>query len=210
MEWTEVRHHTLTTSPLLAPPASLWPAPAALCHGCHGSSLLYLAWLVLLPALICMSDACVTFAVSSPLRAVWGCTCSSPCACCKQLEAGVSSTHQHSAATASTRYHTAAFQQRSCARCSAAVANSHPVALTQHECMLACRPRGRLSSALCKHDKPGLRLLCVCIPCRVPFPIGAFSPSGYIDTMYLDADLRVSKGDKGSIFIARRAEKQQQ
>jgi hypothetical protein len=46
--------------------------------------------------------------------------------------------------------------------------------------------------------------------CRVPFPIGAFSPSGYIDTMYLDADLRVSKGDKGSIFIARRAEKQQQ
>jgi len=42
---------------------------------------------------------------------------------------------------------------------------------------------------------------------RVPFPIGAFSPSGYIDTLYLDQDLRISKGDKGSIFIARRADK---
>eukprot|EP00879_Flechtneria_rotunda_P008718 GHRR01009132.1.p1 GENE.GHRR01009132.1~~GHRR01009132.1.p1 ORF type:complete len:272 (+),score=87.99 GHRR01009132.1:82-897(+) len=40
---------------------------------------------------------------------------------------------------------------------------------------------------------------------RIPFPIGAFSPSGYIDTVYLDEDLRISKGDKGSIFIARRA-----
>eukprot|EP00775_Hariotina_reticulata_P006035 gene6035-6273_t len=42
---------------------------------------------------------------------------------------------------------------------------------------------------------------------RVPFPIGAFSPSGYIDTLYLDQDLRISKGDKGSIFVARRADK---
>lgn len=54
---------------------------------------------------------------------------------------------------------------------------------------------------------PAVRVF-VC--CRIPFPIGTFSPSGYIDTLYLDADLRVSKGDKGSIFIARRAEKQQQ
>lgn len=46
--------------------------------------------------------------------------------------------------------------------------------------------------------------------CRVPFPIKAFSPSGYIDTLYLDEEFRVSKGDKGSIFIARRAEQQQQ
>lgn len=46
--------------------------------------------------------------------------------------------------------------------------------------------------------------------CRVPFPIKAFSPSGYIDTLYLDEEFRVSKGDKGSIFIARRAEPQQQ
>lgn len=45
--------------------------------------------------------------------------------------------------------------------------------------------------------------------CRIPFPIKTFSPSGYIDTLYLDDDLRVSKGDKGSIFIARRAEQQE-
>lgn len=44
---------------------------------------------------------------------------------------------------------------------------------------------------------------------RIPFPIKTFSPSGYIDTLYLDDDLRVSKGDKGSIFIARRAEQQE-
>lgn len=41
---------------------------------------------------------------------------------------------------------------------------------------------------------------------RIPFPIAAFSPTGFIDTLYLDSDLRVSKGDKGSCFIARRAE----
>eukprot|EP00882_Tetradesmus_deserticola_P029537 GHRQ01033093.1.p1 GENE.GHRQ01033093.1~~GHRQ01033093.1.p1 ORF type:complete len:257 (+),score=64.17 GHRQ01033093.1:130-900(+) len=43
---------------------------------------------------------------------------------------------------------------------------------------------------------------------RVPFAIGVFSPSGYIDTLFLDEDLRISKGDKGSIFVARRAERQ--
>lgn len=41
---------------------------------------------------------------------------------------------------------------------------------------------------------------------RIPFPIKAFSPTGYIDTLYLDQDLRVSKGDKGSYFIARRTD----
>jgi hypothetical protein len=41
---------------------------------------------------------------------------------------------------------------------------------------------------------------------RIPFPIGTFSPSGYIDTLYLDDQLRISKGDKGSIFVARRAD----
>jgi hypothetical protein len=43
-------------------------------------------------------------------------------------------------------------------------------------------------------------------PLRLPFPIKAFSPSGYIDTTYLDGELRLSKGDKGSIFVARRAD----
>ncbi|KAI8476056.1 MAG: hypothetical protein J3K34DRAFT_5591 [Monoraphidium minutum] len=41
---------------------------------------------------------------------------------------------------------------------------------------------------------------------RVPFPIEAFSPTGYIDTLYLDSDMRISKGDKGSFFIARRTD----
>lgn len=39
----------------------------------------------------------------------------------------------------------------------------------------------------------------------VPFPIGAFRPTGWIDTVYLDDDVRVSLGDKGSVFVARRA-----
>ncbi|GBF98437.1 hypothetical protein Rsub_11082 [Raphidocelis subcapitata] len=40
---------------------------------------------------------------------------------------------------------------------------------------------------------------------RIPFPIKAFSPTGYIDTSFLDAELRISRGDKGSYFVARRA-----
>jgi hypothetical protein len=40
---------------------------------------------------------------------------------------------------------------------------------------------------------------------RVPFPIGAFRPTGWVDTLYLDDDVRVSTGDKGSVFVARRA-----
>jgi hypothetical protein len=43
-------------------------------------------------------------------------------------------------------------------------------------------------------------------PSRIPFPIAAFSPKGYIDTLYLDEELRISKGDKGSLFIARRVD----
>lgn len=39
----------------------------------------------------------------------------------------------------------------------------------------------------------------------VPFPIGAFRPTGWVDTLYLDDDVRVSTGDKGSVFVARRA-----
>eukprot|EP00877_Chromochloris_zofingiensis_P010560 jgi/Chrzof1/5758/Cz16g14220.t1 len=40
---------------------------------------------------------------------------------------------------------------------------------------------------------------------RLSFPINIFSPTGYIDTLYLDEDIRISKGDKGSMFVARRA-----
>mmetsp|Transcript_11134 Transcript_11134/g.24002 ORF Transcript_11134/g.24002 Transcript_11134/m.24002 type:complete len:278 (+) Transcript_11134:54-887(+) len=39
---------------------------------------------------------------------------------------------------------------------------------------------------------------------RVPIPLGWISPVGYVDTLYLDEELRVSKGDKGSIFFAAR------
>jgi len=39
---------------------------------------------------------------------------------------------------------------------------------------------------------------------RVPFPIGIFRPTGWVDTLFLDEDVRVSTGDKGSVFVARR------
>ena len=39
---------------------------------------------------------------------------------------------------------------------------------------------------------------------RIPIPLGWLSPVGYVDTPYLDEDLRISKGDKGSLFIASR------
>jgi hypothetical protein len=45
---------------------------------------------------------------------------------------------------------------------------------------------------------------------RINFPINLFSPTGFIDTLYLDAELRISQGDKGSIFIARRAQPDEQ
>ena len=41
-------------------------------------------------------------------------------------------------------------------------------------------------------------------PSRIPIPLGWLSPVGYVDTPYLDEDLRISKGDKGSLFIASR------
>jgi hypothetical protein len=37
--------------------------------------------------------------------------------------------------------------------------------------------------------------------CRVPFAIGVFSPSGYIDTLYLDEDLRISKGEQAGSAV---------
>lgn len=37
------------------------------------------------------------------------------------------------------------------------------------------------------------------------FPIDLFRPKGFIDTLYLDEEIRISQGDKGSIFVARRA-----
>jgi hypothetical protein len=44
-------------------------------------------------------------------------------------------------------------------------------------------------------------LLLNCALCRVPFAIGVFSPSGYIDTLYLDEDLRISKGEQAGSAI---------
>ncbi len=40
---------------------------------------------------------------------------------------------------------------------------------------------------------------------RIPIPLGWLSPVGYVDTPYLDEELRISRGDKGSLFIAARA-----
>lgn len=42
--------------------------------------------------------------------------------------------------------------------------------------------------------------------CSIPIPIGWLSPVGYVDTPYLDEELRISRGDKGSIFIAARVQ----
>lgn len=36
-------------------------------------------------------------------------------------------------------------------------------------------------------------------------PLGWLRPLGYVDTLYLDADTRVSVGDKGGLFVLRRA-----
>jgi hypothetical protein len=44
-------------------------------------------------------------------------------------------------------------------------------------------------------------LLLGCALYRVPFAIGVFSPSGYIDTLYLDEDLRISKGEQSASVI---------
>ncbi len=40
--------------------------------------------------------------------------------------------------------------------------------------------------------------------CRIPIPLGLISPVGYVDTPFLDDELRISEGDKGSLFIAAR------
>lgn len=36
-------------------------------------------------------------------------------------------------------------------------------------------------------------------------PLGWLRPLGFVDTLYLDADMRVSVGDKGGLFVLRRA-----
>ena len=40
--------------------------------------------------------------------------------------------------------------------------------------------------------------------CSIPIPLGWLSPVGYVDTPYLDDELRISRGDKGSLFVAAR------
>ncbi|PNW71318.1 hypothetical protein CHLRE_16g649200v5 [Chlamydomonas reinhardtii] len=39
---------------------------------------------------------------------------------------------------------------------------------------------------------------------RLSLPLSLLNPVGYVDTPYLDEDLRISIGDKGSVFIAAR------
>lgn len=46
-------------------------------------------------------------------------------------------------------------------------------------------------------------------PLVIPFPIGAFKPTGWVDTLYLDDEIRVSTGDKGSVFVARKSGKEE-
>lgn len=39
---------------------------------------------------------------------------------------------------------------------------------------------------------------------QVALPLDWLSPEGAVDTLYLDEELRVSVGDKGSLFVVRR------
>lgn len=43
-------------------------------------------------------------------------------------------------------------------------------------------------------------LLTGTICCRIPLPFNNVAP-GYIEWLYLDEDLRITKGNKGSYFI---------
>lgn len=40
----------------------------------------------------------------------------------------------------------------------------------------------------------------------IPIPLAWLSPVGYVDTPYLDEELRISRADRGSIFIAARVQ----
>ena len=40
-----------------------------------------------------------------------------------------------------------------------------------------------------------------CLPCRIPLPFGNNATPGYVEWLYLDEDLRITRGSKGSYFI---------
>ena len=40
----------------------------------------------------------------------------------------------------------------------------------------------------------------LCILCRVPLPIKQTEP-GFVDWLYLDGNLRITRGNKGSLFV---------
>jgi hypothetical protein len=39
---------------------------------------------------------------------------------------------------------------------------------------------------------------------ELKFPLGIAGPTGWLRTVYLDEDLRVTRGHKGSVFVLRR------
>lgn len=44
-------------------------------------------------------------------------------------------------------------------------------------------------------------------PIDVTFPLGIFGPTGWLRTDYIDDDIRITRGHKGSVFILSRASK---
>lgn len=44
-------------------------------------------------------------------------------------------------------------------------------------------------------------------PIDVTFPLGVIGPTGWLRTMYVDDDIRVTRGHKGSVFILSRTSK---
>lgn len=45
------------------------------------------------------------------------------------------------------------------------------------------------------------RSLRLALWCRIPLPFGNNSEPGYVEWLYLDDDLRIMRGSKGSYFI---------
>ncbi len=41
-------------------------------------------------------------------------------------------------------------------------------------------------------------------PLKIPVPVGGSGNPGYVDWLYLDEDIRITRGSKGSLFIHRR------
>ena len=46
-------------------------------------------------------------------------------------------------------------------------------------------------------------------PIDVDFPLGIIGPTGWLRTLYVDDDIRITRGHKGSVFILSRTSSKQ-